>query len=215
VVLSNGKSVECDYVFSALPSSALAPLVSDSVVADRLTRIPTVSMAVVTIIYNDPSVRTHLKDGFGYLIAPQERQLILGVSFDSIVFPSHKANDDTTIISVKVGGDLTVNNPLAVDVETESEEYIREVAVRSVELQLGFSATPAKVLVDVCRDAIPQYHVGHQELMDEINERIDKGGAFAGRLMITGHSYNGVGIVKCISDAKKVALDFEMNLPHK
>jgi len=215
VVLSNGQSIECDYVFSALPSSSLAALVPDAAVATALRSIPSVSLAVVSIIYTDPAVRTRLKDGYGYLIAPQERQLILGVSFDSIVFPEHKGLQGNTIISVKVGGDVSVSNPFTVDVEHESEEYIKEIAVRSVAAQLGITAQPAHVLVDICKEAIPQYHVGHQEVVEDITERISKGIAFAGRLFVTGHSYNGVGIANCISEAKKLACNFKPSKQNK
>ena len=51
------------------------------------------------------------------------------------------------------------------------------------------------------REAMPQYHVGHVELVDRIDDRV----AQLPNLELAGNAYRGVGIPFCVHSGEQAA----------
>lgn len=88
VDISRTRTLQVDHVFSCIPAYKLASLLSgQSKLKSTLKAIPTVHMAVVSL-YFDRKVLPDYLTGFGFLVPSREKSPILGVTFDSCIFPS-------------------------------------------------------------------------------------------------------------------------------
>ncbi len=171
VGLSNGTKIHADHVHSTLPARELAQILPDP----KLKQIPYVSVAVVNLGYRKQILEKH---GFGYLIPSNQREPILGVVFDSCIFPQQNKSADETRITVMMH--LRGTN-----------EELKNTALAAVSKHLNIDDYPDAISVFQAKDAIPQYHVGHTELVNSILPP-------SHRLSILGSSFNGVSVNDCI-----------------
>lgn len=86
----NGVTEEYSKVISSLPARNLATLVrrQHPQLADELTAIPTVDVAVVNLEFSGNVLE---QEAFGFLVPPAENLPILGVIFDSCILPSRNS----------------------------------------------------------------------------------------------------------------------------
>src|SRR5262249_33184471 len=103
VLLENGTSFEADHIFSAIPSTSLAALFGEShkELHQLLLGIPLASVVVVNFGFHRKVLK---KKGFGYLIPSFEQEEILGVVWDSSVFPQQNLLPEETRLTVMIGG---------------------------------------------------------------------------------------------------------------
>lgn len=170
VKLNNGQELLSDMIISTLPFKELSYA----------------SVVVVNLAYRQP-VLNHT--GFGYLIPSQEKEAILGVVFDSAVFPE-QGNPEDTRLTVMLGG---TRHP---EVIHWSKEHCLSIAKEALKKHLGIHAVPHIYSVSYAREAIPQFEVGHHRWMDKIHEK----GVYQ-----SGCGISGVSVNDCIAYAKNLA----------
>lgn len=83
-------TLDADYVISALPANRLAPILPSDIssIATKLKNIDWVNVGVVCLEYEGKKIIPE-DFGFGYLVPSFEHSKLLGVTFDSCVFPEH------------------------------------------------------------------------------------------------------------------------------
>jgi oxygen-dependent protoporphyrinogen oxidase len=123
-VFAGGKTWMADRVISALPPE-----------------IPCRSIWVVNLAYNDDILP---KKGFGYLVPTQENESLLGVIFDSAIFPEQNHSRETRLTAM---------------VRSEEKEPL-QAALSALERHLGVKAWPDHSSVFLAKNAIPQFEVG-------------------------------------------------------
>jgi len=206
---TDGQNLEVDEIISTLPAFTLAKLLPpDSPTAPILREIPSVSIAAVNLGYHDDVLPKDVR-GFGYLVPPKEEDKILGVTFDSTVFPQHNSNEgdeqnidkQQTRLTVMMGGDMS-NGPQVVDVANTSQKEIISIAEDALERHLGIKVKPDFVDAVVCRNAIPQYRVGHQKKVEQIEKSLHQ--ELGENFHITGTSFSGAGINDSIVNAIRI-----------
>ena len=67
---------------------------------------------------------------------------------------------------------------------------------------MGVTLAPEMIQVFRHENAIPQYNLGHLDLVDNIEKQAKVNST---NLYITGNAYRGIGINDCISSAKDLA----------
>lgn len=185
-----------DYVFSCLPASALAHIVSTQrYLSELLESISCTSIAVVNLAYDHDVIKDK---GFGYLIPFVEKQDNLGVVWDSAVF-SNVCPKGQTVLTVMIGGELHRNFHSYSD-----DDFIR-IAMMSLSRQMGITTSPSIVSVTMAKHAIPQYAVGHLDLVDNIEKQAR---IFSPNLFVLGSSFFGVSVNDCIKKSQAVAQKF-------
>lgn len=197
VKLADGSLVEGDHLFSTLSAKAMVPLLMPHrQLVDNLRAIPTVSMAVVNLGYY-----THVlpKKGYGYLVPSQENEEIMGMVWDSEIFPQQNRIPEETRLSVMIGGAYRPQ------IETESEDQLREIACRAVQDHLNVTAPPDCVSVRLAKDAIPQYWLGHKASIKEIENALSH---IFRNLTLCGSSYYGVAVNDCIAKSREIVENY-------
>lgn len=203
VNLRGGDEVCAQHVVSTLPAHAMAQLVQRSAprAHEILAALPFCNVAVVNLQFD--GLAGAVEAGFGYLVPPRHQEPILGVIFDSFTFSDSPA-DDALRLTVMMGGDTSIND-VTPDVTTMSPSDLTALAVATVQRHLSFTSSPSFTKCSIHSNAIPQYHVGHGELVREASGEL--GTAFGspasqGSLSWVGNSHGGVGINDCIWNAR-------------
>lgn len=188
VGLEDGRVLEGDHVYFTLPAMAVSELLAPY--CKGLESVPSTSVAVVNLGYRSSVLKNK---GFGYLVPSREQQQILGVVWDSAIFPQQNCAGETRL-TVMMGGD---NHP---DMALKSEEKLADIALRSISKHMGIDAAPDSIHVHIAKEAIPQYHVGHGE---RVNAMQQGAASLSPRLTILGSSYYGVAVNDCIAKANQ------------
>lgn len=194
VIQTEQKELEVNRVISCLPSNVMSAMIQpiSPKLGNLLSSIPYVTVGIVNLEFPG-----HLIDepGFGYLVPSSEPNRILGVIYDTCTFPQ----GDRTILTVMMGGywfkDLFGDAP--------SLESLLDVAVSEVQQSLKIKAKPTRHHVRILRDCIPQYVVGHSDVVSNARKLIKD---LKLPLTLAGSSYDGVGLNDVIMSAKNAVL---------
>ncbi|GAB7365076.1 hypothetical protein MBLNU230_g5857t1 [Neophaeotheca triangularis] len=80
-----------------------------------------------------------------------------------------------------------------------SESEGLELAKSLLQRHLNISESPEAYAVNLQKDCIPQYHVGHEERLKTARANLSK--LFEGRVKVAGNWVNGVGVNDCLRTA--------------
>ena len=184
-----------DSVILAAPAPHAAKMVTgfDQGLSDLLLRIEYAGAAVVVAGYARHAI-TRPINGFGFVVPLVERRRILAGSLASVKFAG-RAPDDLVLTRTFLGGACQPELLKWSDVElaNAAREELAEL--------LGISQPPGFAEVVRWEGKMPQYHVGHLQLVDQIEERERSWPGLA----LAGNAYRGVGIPFCIRSGEQAA----------
>lgn len=186
---------EFDAVILATPSGTAARLFRpiDAELADQVGSIEHSGTAVVSLGYGREQVGHPLR-GAGAVVPAIENSPILACSFSSQKY-SHRAPEGKVLLRVFVGGARRPDLPIM-----EDEKLLPLVTEHLAQL-LGAHGRPCFCDIAHWPGTMPQYHVGHKELVGRIEARV----AELPALELCGNAYHGVGIPDCIHGGEQAA----------
>lgn len=195
VNLADGGALEAEGVILTPEAHAAARIVADldPELARDLARIPYASSATATLGYRREAV-AHPLDGFGFVVPRGERRPILAATFSSVKYPG-RAPERHVLIRAFLGGALQ-EGVLALD-----DEALAATAEAELAALLGVTGRPELARVHRHPAAMPQYRVGHLELVARIEERLARHPGLA----LAGSAYRGVGIADTIHSGETAA----------
>jgi oxygen-dependent protoporphyrinogen oxidase len=186
IELQNGETLEADSVILATPAFVSGNLLSslDPSLASDLQSIPYASTATVSLAYRLSDIPREL-DGYGYVIPRRAGRRALACTWTSTKFP-HRAPEGYALIRVfvgRAGQDIPWNKP-----------DLLALAKEELKLTLEITADPLLQRVFLWDKAMPQYNLGHPEILKRIESAIEKHPGLA----LAGNGYRGIGIPDCI-----------------
>ncbi len=195
VVLTNGDAMTADAVVIAAPAHAAARLTRglDRELSKKLGEIPFSSTATVTMAFKESDIPRPL-NGFGFVVPRSEGRGIMASTWSSVKFDG-RAPEGSVLLRCFVGGAkgaelLELNNK-------EMTEMVR----RELRDIMGITAEPLFTRIFRWKKAMPQYTIGHEERVREIEAlTADHKGLF-----LTGSSYRGIGIPDSIHGGETTA----------
>ena len=184
--LETGETLESDSVILATPAFVSGTLLAslDPTLASDLQSIPYVSTATVSLAYRLGDVPRDL-DGYGYVIPRREGRRALACTWTSTKFP-HRAPEGYALLRVFVGR--------AGQAIPWNERDLLALAKEELSLTLGITADPLLQRVFMWDKAMPQYNLGHPEILRRIDTALEKHPGLA----LAGNGYRGIGIPDCI-----------------
>jgi len=190
LVCADGSVVEADASVVTPAGKALARVIRglDSALAETLDRQEYASLGVVHL--SVPRSEPLIKDAFGVLFQAGMPDDLLGVMFNSQIFP-HVAPPDRHILTVMVGGAQARSKDF-------DEEGLKERLPGQLAKLLEIT-TPEWLCLTKWVDAIPQLKVGHHKVV----ERLDAFEAAHSGLVITGVDRGGVGVTERVRLAQE------------
>ena len=186
LTLDTGEILEADSIILATPayvSGTLLASVAPSLASD-LQSIPYASTATVSMAYRQSDLPRPL-DGYGYVIPRREGRKALACTWTSTKFP-HRAPEGYALIRVfvgRAGQDIPWN-----------ENELLTLAREELQLTLGITVGPLLSRVFMWDRAMPQYNLGHPEILKRIDAELVR---YPG-LALAGNGYRGIGIPDCI-----------------
>ena len=189
------KYEDFDAVILAAPSYVAAELLRphDAALADDLASITHASTAVLSLAFLRGQI-AHPLDGMGIVVPAVERSPILACSLSSRKYV-HRAPEGKMLLRVFVGG---VRYPEMAEMPAGQ---LRRQVLGELAALLGIEGNPIYSSIARWPRTMPQYHVGHKELVARIECRAAK----LPGLELCGNTYHGVGIPDCIHTAELAA----------
>jgi oxygen-dependent protoporphyrinogen oxidase len=194
VELAN-EELQFDAVVVATPAWSAAELVRSwsTPLARRLASIEHASAAVVVSGHRLADIE-HPLDAYGLVVPAAEQREVLAVSFASRKFAG-RAPEGRVQLRTFIGGDMQAGL-----FSLSDEELLR---LARAELEQMFGLTGREDFAFVARHArgLPQYHVGHLDLLNAIDREVER---YPG-LALAGNAYRGVGIPDCVHSGEQAA----------
>jgi oxygen-dependent protoporphyrinogen oxidase len=179
-------------VVSATAPAAAAMLRSmDGELASWLAAIEYSPIAVVGFGYRRLD---HPMDGFGLLTTTAAGLPILGVLWDSSIFPD-RAPQGSKCVRVMIGGQ---RNPEQLHLD---DAGLADAAREGVRRTMGVAAEPDVVFVRRWRQGIPNYPVGHLAAMEGLFARVAR---YPG-LHLNCNAYRGIAMNDCVRNSRELA----------
>ena len=162
---------------------------------------PSVTVMVVNLYFRTPNILPI--SGFGYLVPrsvpfAENPERALGVVFDSDATPGQDSAPGTKL-TIMLGGHWW-NGWTGYPTSEEGIAMARAVLQR----HLGVKEEPLFAQATLQKDCIPQYTVGHEERMIQLDQALRR--RWDGNLLVAGNSYAGVGVNDCVRGALDVVL---------
>jgi oxygen-dependent protoporphyrinogen oxidase len=183
-----------DAAVLATPARVAAELVATGVpeLARPIAAIERAPAALVYLGFAAADAGAVARDAFGFLVAHGEELRVLGVVFESTVWPG-RAPEGHVLMRCIFGG---ARDPAAAALP---EAALVAQARADVGAALGVTAAPVHTAIARVARGIAQYPVGHRDRVATLD-------SLAGqhRLVLAGADYHGVAINEVIADARRV-----------
>lgn len=182
-------------IVMATPAHALAAMELPAALrrfSAPIERVEYPPMSTVTLGFARRDV-AHALDGFGVLVPAVEQRSVLGVLFNSTLFPE-RAPDGYVTLTCFVGGARMPERA------REDSDLLMERVLTDLRQLLGVQGEPVFASHVYWPRAIPQYAVGYQTVKDAADdtERLNPG------LYLAGNYRNGVSVGDCVASGMDV-----------
>jgi protoporphyrinogen/coproporphyrinogen III oxidase len=188
-------SIEADAVCLAVPSYVAATLLSqvDPELSSLLKQIQYSSTAIINLAYRRSQIG-HSLNGFGFVVPYIEGRSLIACSFSSVKF-AQRAPDDSVLLRAFVGGAL---QPEMLDL---TDDDIVDSVKSDLNQLLSIEGEPIFAEVTRWERSMPQYLVGHLDLVDAIDSKLEG----LPRIRLVGNAFRGAGIPDCIKSGETAA----------
>ncbi len=164
-----------------------------STLAEEFTKIPYGSCALVSFGFLREQIGNPL-DGFGLVVPSIENRKILSCSFSSIKY-ANRAPEGHVLLRAFVGGACQGE---LVDLD---DQQLQKLVLRELSDLLLIRGEPRMKHVTRQVRAMPQYYVGHEQLVKRIEAQADQLPNFA----LASNVLHGIGIPNCIQTGEQAA----------
>ncbi len=196
-VIANGRgeALTTNRLIIATPAQQAATLLRDvdPQFESVLSAIVYAPVAVVSLGYPESAIH-HSLEGFGFLVPRSSGLRILGTVWNSSLFPN-RAPDGHVLLTSFVGG---ATDPSAVSLP---ESEILSIVHRELASVLGISQPPSFSHVQAWQCAIPQYNLGHLQLVGRLDQMQRKYPS----IRLIGNYLRGPALGACVEQALTIA----------
>ena len=192
VLLDTGETLNSELLCIALPAIQTGALIQNvsSALATKLSTIPYASSATINLAFRRPDI-THPLDGMGFVVPATENLSIIGCSFSSIKF-ENRAPEEHVLLRAFIGEPTS----------KRAEADLMQLCQTDLTPLLGIKEAPRFTTVNKHTQAMAQYQVGHQEVVNDIERLTSK----LQGLALAGNGYHGIGIPDCIRSGEAAAI---------
>jgi oxygen-dependent protoporphyrinogen oxidase len=195
IISSGDNQYEADDLFVSMPAYRAADILQgiSPPLAEELNRVEYAPIAVVGLVFPLSIFRNPPK-GFGYVIPSTEKKEVLGVLFESNIFPE-RCPDGQILFRVMAGG---ARHPGIVE---KSQEEIVRLAVHEVQKTFSIASDPLQTMFAAWPKAIPQYTRNYFDIQNGLDEKLKNWS----RLHLVANYRGGVSLNDCIENAYQAA----------
>ena len=195
VVMCDGSTIHATDLVFATPAYITADLLQlvDPYLSSRLRAIRYVSTTTVSLGFKGSDIQ-HPMSGAGFIVARNEGRRINACSWSSQKF-ANRAPQDSVLLRVFIGG------ASAEDLAEQQDATLIQIALEELRVIMGITAEPVVASASRWRKGNPQYEVGHEDRIREIESEL----AQLPGIQLAGAAYRGSGIPDCIQSGIRAA----------
>jgi oxygen-dependent protoporphyrinogen oxidase len=195
VVSEDGGETEATHVVFACPAGQVSRMLRETApeISNLIGGVRYPPVAVVCLGLKEASLRRPL-DGFGFLCPGGERRRILGVLWDSSIFPG-RAPEGYALLRTLVGG------ARAPEMAEQSDDRLRDMVLEEAGEIMEEKVSPDFVSIFRWKEAIPQYEIGHQSMMERLAGELARNPG----LSVCCNWKGGVSLNDCVANAERLA----------
>jgi oxygen-dependent protoporphyrinogen oxidase len=194
-ITPSAQTLSFDAVIFATPVHESSRLLKYSVpkLADKLAEIKHEGTAVATFAFHSKQIKQSFH-GMGFVVPKNERNPILAGSFSSLKY-EHRAPKGKFLIRIFAGGSRSP------ELAELSDDRLQPILLTEMRKILKIDGEPLFTEISHWPRTMPQYHVGHRELVQEIESLTSSDPTLA----LAGNAFHGVGIPNCIQSGFQAA----------
>ena len=191
----NGKAECYDAVIFATPSYETARLLQPTHhrLGELLGNVKHSGTAIATMAFDRSQMKKRIT-GMGFVVPKIENSPILAGSFSSMKY-EHRAPEGKLLIRIFAGG---ARSPEMADMP---DEQLVPILQKEISELLKIDGKPEFVAVSHWPHTMPQYHLGHLELVAEAMSLAEQ----IPNLAVAGNALDGVGIPNCSKTGQEAA----------
>ena len=193
---TNNGVFECEQIICTLPANVTSKLIMDNSLVEKLQDLEYVPIDVFHFGFNKKQIKNQV-EGFGLLTKKTDEKHFLGMLFNSQIFP-HTAPKDKELFTLIVGG--SSQSELC---QKKSSE-LQDILVKEISEILDIKGNPNFIKHERYKNAIPQYSLDHQELVDCIK----KYEATNTNFYFLGNYIKGVSVSDCVLNSYELINNF-------
>ena len=195
VVVEVDMVYEFDHVYSTITPNSLAAMLSADDPLKPLLSIPSTSLVTVSCAFRDP---LNIPSGFGFLCPENEDPALLGMVFDSEIFPEQNGGY-LTRLSVMMGGTRCP------DMVLFSDDVLLAYVKKYLKKYLQSDKPLDHYIIMRAPSAISRYPVGHHRTVSTLD-------AQNRRITLLGSGLYGVSVGDSITSAASVVYKNRISL---
>ncbi|GGB02175.1 protoporphyrinogen oxidase [Macrococcus hajekii] len=192
-VTVNGKPALYDHVIVTVPHTVFSSWFEDTPLR-YFKHMETTSVATVVMAFDESQVNNE-ENGTGFVIARNSDTVITACTWTSKKW-AHSTPEGKVLLRAYVGrpGDTVVKD--------NDDESLIKLARQDLDKMMDIKGEPDFAIVTRLMNSMPQYEVGHIDRVRHIQRYMAE--HYPG-LILTGASFEAVGLPDCISQAKAAA----------
>ncbi|RBW68669.1 protoporphyrinogen oxidase [Bacillus taeanensis] len=194
VHLENGKKLRADAVVMASPHHVSGNLLNQYDFMRNIKKMKAATVANVALGFSESDV-TLDQDGTGFIVASKGEYNITACTWTHKKWP-HTTPEGKVLMRCFVG------RPGEEEIVQQSDKKIVEAVLKDLKKVIPIRKSPAFYYVTRWNEAMPQYSVGHQNMVADVKEKLKE--EMPG-VVLAGSSYNGIGIGDCSAQGKQAA----------
>ncbi|WP_323704472.1 protoporphyrinogen oxidase [Mammaliicoccus sp. Dog046] len=191
VLTVNGEEHEYDGVIITIPHQHFVKWFEDDLKLDYFNYMPSTSVATVVMAFNEDQV-VNDRNGTGFVIARTSDTAITACTWTNKKWP-HTTPEGKVLLRAYVG------KPGSNIIHHKDEEQLKQVALDDLNKIMTINGEPEFSIVTKLPYSMPQYEVGHIDRIRDIQSHIEEN---YHNLIITGASFDAVGLPDCVQMAK-------------
>nr|WP_263312902.1 protoporphyrinogen oxidase [Mammaliicoccus sp. Marseille-Q6498] len=191
ILTINDKDYDYDGVIITTPHQHFVKWFKDDLYLDYFNYMPSTSVATVVMAFDKEQV-VNDKDGTGFVIARTSDTAITACTWTNKKWP-HTTPEGKVLLRAYVG------KPGSNIIRHKDEEQLKQVALNDLNKIMTIKGEPEFSIVTKMPNSMPQYEVGHIDRIRDIQEHIEN---TYHNLIITGSSFDAVGLPDCVQMAK-------------
>lgn len=203
LTLDNGDRIEADYAVLSVPHHAAKSMLEHDKLQQLLAKLKSNSVISVYLGFTI-SDDVLPEEGTGFITATNDE-----LSCNACTWTSRKWKHTSSEGNLLVRLFYKSSHPIFNKLLEMDEAEILQVALADVHKSIRVHAEPAAINITKWLQAMPNYFIGHPEVVAEIEKEMKL--AYPG-IYIAGCSYYGVGIPDCIENGANVAATIIANL---
>lgn len=210
--------IYADHIVSTLPSIDLAKILPESITVElskaleNVTNIKHSPVGCVCLEYRNlkrTGKNANVLDSFGFLTQSKAGSRVLGIAFDSAMFPEIDRPLNSTRMTCMIGGSWFKEVVGTDNLDEVKDSRLEQIALEEIRKILEIKDDPFRVSNYLWKTGIAQYEPGHKERLKEARSRIAK---LSIPLTLLGQSYDGVAVNDVVFAARMAANDFVKSL---